>query len=104
MSDKQDELQVKENWDLTWSQANDKKTKPLFVGRSQELDRIKTFIRSKRQGALFIGGENGSGKTSTVLKALDDLEGEIYDLRLNYIFLEGDDNKKTTVSDRYPLY
>lgn len=93
-----DKLRLKQNWDASWADFNGNALEPIFVGRDKEISRIISFIKSNRQGALFIGGENGSGKTNTVFKALSEIDIKFKLIRINHVFLEGKDNKSTTKS------
>lgn len=92
------DISVKKGWDHTWN-FNDKSNDelPIFSGRETELSRLENFLSSNRRGAIFIAGENGSGKTSTVAKLLSGRE-DLYILAINYIHLEGDDSKETVTS------
>src|SRR5690606_558212 len=67
-------------------------TVPIFIGRDSELDRLVGILKKRNKGALFVGGENGSGKTSTVYSALDSLEKKVLVVPLNHLFLYKNSN------------
>lgn len=66
---------LKNDWDHSWSWSalENESFKPVFIGRDEEIERIKKFVSNSRQGSLFVSGKNGSGKTTTVCQALREL-------------------------------
>lgn len=72
---KKHELTLQKHWDLIWSDdlprdENHNLVFPIFVGRLEETNRLSGLISKRRHGAFFIGGNYGSGKTSTAYKSV----------------------------------
>jgi hypothetical protein len=51
-------------------------TRGRFVGRERERALLANELTSRSQGAVFVSGHRGAGKTSLVYRALGDLEAE----------------------------
>lgn len=81
-------------WSFKSSEDTSKDTvrfvKPIYVGRDEVVDRIRSFVRDSKQGALFIGGMNGAGKTSAVCESLYGLKNQVEFLTINHLFLKKD--------------
>lgn len=88
---------LRSNWDFGWSWSlldkvieKDKIDKPVFIGRYDEKERTKNFIRHRNQGSLFISGENGAGKTSLVCQSLSEIsdDEDLLVIPINFLMVE----------------
>jgi len=93
-------LYVQPNWNKNW-QWPIKGMPPVFVGRTKYKERIKSFLTKDNNGSLFIGGDRGSGKTSTVLASLCESfdENRVIVVQAKYVFLSGSSNPATEKED-----
>jgi Cdc6-like AAA superfamily ATPase len=78
-------------------------TSPIF-GREADIERIQAFAlaSANRRPVLIIHGPSGIGKTTTVLRALNDLDPAVKN-RCVYLQIEGETNLLQTITNRLGL-
>lgn len=91
---KNSKLFLKNYWDnaIGWYKNEDQKA--IFI-ENEGLNQILEFISRKNSGSLLVSGQMGSGKTSTVIKAIRESKDKdgIFPVYLNALHLEAVSDK-----------